>query len=83
MATKDGYLIARHEPNIGATTNVGTHPEFANRRTTKMVDGFPVTDWFASDFTLRRDQDAAGDPAQQPHDPTSSTGSTASPRSRR
>jgi glycerophosphoryl diester phosphodiesterase len=52
VSTKDGHLIARHEPNIGATTNVSTRPEFADRKTTKMVDGFPVTDWFASDFTL-------------------------------
>ena len=52
VSTKDGYLIARHEPNIGGTTDVSTRPEFADRRTTKMVDGFPVTDWFASDFTL-------------------------------
>ena len=52
VSTKDGYLIARHEPNIGGTTDVSTRPEFADRRTTKTVDGFPVTDWFASDFTL-------------------------------
>ncbi len=52
VSTKDGYLIARHEPNIGGTTDVSTRPEFADRETTKMVDGFPVTDWFASDFTL-------------------------------
>ena len=52
VSTKDGHLIARHEPNIGATTDVSTRPEFASRKTTKMVDGFPVTDWFASDFTL-------------------------------
>ena len=52
VSTKDGYLIARHEPNIGGTTDVSTRPEFADRRTTKLVDGFPVTDWFASDFTL-------------------------------
>jgi glycerophosphoryl diester phosphodiesterase len=52
VATKDGVLIARHEPNIGATTNVADHPEFAGRKTTKMVDGQPVNDWFASDFTL-------------------------------
>jgi glycerophosphoryl diester phosphodiesterase len=52
VSTKDGYLIARHEPNIGGTTDVSTRSEFADRRTTKMVDGFPVTDWFASDFTL-------------------------------
>src|SRR5918997_5623302 len=52
VATKDGVLIARHEPNIGGTTDVADHPEFASRRTTKTVDGQPVTDWFASDFTL-------------------------------
>src|SRR5215217_6228449 len=34
VATKDGVLIARHEPNITATTNVADHPEFANRETT-------------------------------------------------
>jgi glycerophosphoryl diester phosphodiesterase len=52
VSTKDGHLVARHEPNIGATTDVSTRPEFASRKATKMVDGFPVTDWFASDFTL-------------------------------
>jgi glycerophosphoryl diester phosphodiesterase len=52
VSTKDGRLIARHEPNIGGTTDVSTHPEFADRKTTKTVDGVPVTDWFASDFTL-------------------------------
>src|ERR671925_433055 len=34
VATKDGYLIARHEPNLIATTDVRQHPEFANRRRT-------------------------------------------------
>lgn len=52
VSTKDGHLIARHEPNIGGTTDVSTRPEFADRKTTKMVDGVAVTDWFASDFTL-------------------------------
>jgi glycerophosphoryl diester phosphodiesterase len=52
VATKDGHLIARHEPDITNTTDVRQHPEFADRQTTKMVDGFPVTGWFASDFTL-------------------------------
>jgi glycerophosphoryl diester phosphodiesterase len=45
-------LIARHEPNIDGTTDVETRPEFADRKTTKMVDGQPVEGWFASDFTL-------------------------------
>src|ERR671916_2463869 len=46
VATKDGVLIARHEPNIGGTTDVADHPEVSSCRTTKMVDGQPVTDWF-------------------------------------
>jgi glycerophosphoryl diester phosphodiesterase len=53
VATKDGVLIARHEPNITATTNVADHPEFASRKKTISVDGgAPETGWFASDFTL-------------------------------
>jgi glycerophosphoryl diester phosphodiesterase len=52
VATKDGVLIARHEPNITATTNVADHPEFARLRTTKVIDGVSETGWFASDFTL-------------------------------
>ncbi|OAI05359.1 glycerophosphodiester phosphodiesterase [Methylomonas methanica] len=53
VLTKDGHMIARHEPMIGGTTDVANHPEFADRKTTRMVDGFVVTDWFASDFTLK------------------------------
>ena len=52
VATKDGELIARHEPNITGTTDVSTRAEFANRRTTKMVDGVAETGWFSTDFTL-------------------------------
>ena len=52
VATKDGYLVARHEPDITNTTDVAQHPEFADRKRTAMIDGFPVTGWFASDFTL-------------------------------
>jgi glycerophosphoryl diester phosphodiesterase len=52
VATKDGHLVARHEPNITSTTDVATRPEFADRRTTREVDGVPETGWFASDFTL-------------------------------
>ena len=52
MATKDGVLIARHEPNITATTDVAAHPEFANRRRTGVnVDGALEDGRFASDFT--------------------------------
>jgi glycerophosphoryl diester phosphodiesterase len=52
VATKDGVLIARHEPDITSTTNVADHPEFATRKTTKTIDGVPTEGWFASDFTL-------------------------------
>ena len=52
VATKDGVLIARHEPNITGTTDVSTRAEFANRKTKKMVDGVEEEGWFASDFTL-------------------------------
>jgi glycerophosphoryl diester phosphodiesterase len=52
VATKDGMLIARHEPNITATTDVASRPEFADRKTRKEVDGVEEEGWFASDFTL-------------------------------
>ena len=52
VLTKDGHMIARHEPMIGATTDVAEHPEFADRKTKRMVDGVEYDDWFASDFTL-------------------------------
>lgn len=52
VATKDGHLVARHEPNITETTDVARHPEFAARRTTKFIDGVEEAGWFTSDFTL-------------------------------
>jgi glycerophosphoryl diester phosphodiesterase len=52
VATKDGYLIARHEPNLIATTNVKDLPQFANRKRKAVVDGAEEEGWFASDFTL-------------------------------
>ncbi len=52
VVTKDGHLVARHEPNITATTDVSTRAEFASRKTTRMVDGVNETGWFVTDFTL-------------------------------
>jgi glycerophosphoryl diester phosphodiesterase len=65
VSTKDGVLIARHEPMLAivdpatgeviqanTTTDVATRPEFADRRTTKTVDGVSYTGWFTEDFTL-------------------------------
>lgn len=52
VATRDGHLIARHEPLLDDTTDVKSRPEFASRRTTKTLDGKQVTGYYASDFTL-------------------------------
>jgi glycerophosphoryl diester phosphodiesterase len=70
VATRDGHLIASHEPNLIATTDVASRPEFAGRRRTVKVDGVDDTGFFASDFTLaeiktlRRVQDFADRPQQ-------------------
>jgi glycerophosphoryl diester phosphodiesterase len=64
VVTKDGVLIARHEPalailnadgsiNTGnTTTNVASIAKFADRQKTVNLDGTSVTGWFAEDFTL-------------------------------
>jgi glycerophosphoryl diester phosphodiesterase len=52
VATKDGRLVARHENEIGGTTDVSAHPEFTSRRVTKVIDGVTITGWFTEDFTL-------------------------------
>ena len=52
VSTKDGVLVCRHENEIGGTTDVTQKPEFLERRTTKEIDGVPVTGWFTEDFTL-------------------------------
>jgi glycerophosphoryl diester phosphodiesterase len=51
VPTKDGVLVCRHEPEIGGTTDVADHPEFASRRKTVLLDGISVTGWFTDDFT--------------------------------
>ena len=53
VTTKDHVLVTRHEPEIGGTTDVAAHPEFAGRKKTKVLDGTPLTGWFAEDFTLQ------------------------------
>jgi glycerophosphoryl diester phosphodiesterase len=52
VSTKDHVLVARHENDISGTTDVAEHPEFASRRTTKVVDGVSITGWFTEDFTF-------------------------------
>ena len=50
VSTKDGVLVARHENEIGGTTDVAM--KFPERRTTKVVDRDTITGWFTEDFTL-------------------------------
>ena len=52
VMTRDGVLVARHEPEIGGTTNVAQHPEFASRRRVQVIDGETMDGWFTEDFTL-------------------------------
>ena len=52
VISRDGALLARHENEIGGTTDVASHPEFAARKVTKKIDGESVTGWFTEDFTL-------------------------------
>ena len=59
VMTRDAVLIARHENEIGATTDVAEHPEFADRRRIQVIDGETMTGWFTEDFHTGRDQDPA------------------------
>ena len=53
VSTKDGVLVARHENEISGTTDVADHPEFADRKRSKSIDGgLPVEGWWTEDFTL-------------------------------
>ena len=52
VPTKDGYLVARHESEISGTTNISTLSQFADRKTTKKIDGIDYTGWFTEDFNL-------------------------------
>lgn len=52
VLTKDNVPVARHENEIGGTTDVAMHPEFANRRVRKVIDGESIRGWYTEDFTL-------------------------------
>jgi glycerophosphoryl diester phosphodiesterase len=53
VVSRDGVLVVRHENEISGTTDVAARPEFADRRTTKTIDGAELTGWFTEDFTWR------------------------------
>jgi len=52
VISRDGALLARHENEIGGTTDVASHPEFAARKVTKKIDDESVNGWYTEDFTL-------------------------------
>ncbi len=52
VMTRDGVLVARHENEISATTDVAQQPRFAARRTRRSIDGTETHGWFTEDFTL-------------------------------
>jgi glycerophosphoryl diester phosphodiesterase len=52
VLTSDDALVARHENELSATTDVAYHPEFADRKRTKTINGVTTTGWFTEDFTL-------------------------------
>src|SRR5215471_16386401 len=52
VMTRDGVLVARHENEIGGTTDVAQHPGFADRRRVQQIDGVRMAGWFTEDFTL-------------------------------
>ncbi|SNR36242.1 glycerophosphoryl diester phosphodiesterase [Blastococcus mobilis] len=52
VVSRDGALVVRHESELSWSTDVSSRPEFADRRTTKLVEDELCTGWFAEDFTL-------------------------------
>ena len=50
VPSRDGVLVIRHENEISQTTDVASRPEFAARRSTKLIEGAEVTGWFTEDF---------------------------------
>ena len=52
VMSKDGVLVCRHENDISSTTNIADHPEFADRRVEKTVDGVTKLGWWTEDFAL-------------------------------
>ena len=90
VMTKDHVLIARHEPILGDSdptttgdsTNVGDHPEFASRETTRTLDGVPTKGFWAQDFTLAEIKTLGARQTRRRRGRLSSTASSRSRRSR-
>jgi glycerophosphoryl diester phosphodiesterase len=51
VVSKDGVLVVRHDAELSLSTDVRSRVEFADRYTSKVVDGRVETGWFVEDFT--------------------------------
>jgi glycerophosphoryl diester phosphodiesterase len=52
MVSRDGALIVRHDNELSRSTDVASRPEFADRRTTRVIGRQRQTGWFVQNFTL-------------------------------
>jgi glycerophosphoryl diester phosphodiesterase len=52
VPTKDGELIIRHENWLNGTTDIESHPEFADRSRAGYSDGITENGFFSEDFDL-------------------------------
>ncbi|CCG05453.1 glycerophosphodiester phosphodiesterase family protein [Blastococcus saxobsidens] len=51
VVSRDGVLVVRHENELSLSTDVAEHPEFADRRTARVIGEELCTGWFTEDFT--------------------------------
>jgi glycerophosphoryl diester phosphodiesterase len=52
QSSRDGVLFACHNVFLSDTTDVASHPEFASRKKSRMVDGVSTgPEWYISDFS--------------------------------
>ena len=61
ISTKDGVLIARHDPNLAISTDVAQHPEFAARKRTTSHRRRGADRLVQRRLHARRDQDPGRD----------------------
>jgi glycerophosphoryl diester phosphodiesterase len=50
--SRDGVLVLIHDTELSRTTDVALHPEFAARRTARVIGRELIEGWFVDDFTL-------------------------------
>lgn len=56
VPARDGVLLARHENELSATTNVVDLPMFSDRQTRRTLEGVALDGWFSEEFTAQEIQ---------------------------